>query len=45
MAYRLALDVGTASLGLVALGLDDQLQPSGIVYSLPIRFVANHAIG
>ena len=33
MAYRLALDVGTASLGLIALGLNDQLQPVGIVHS------------
>ena len=33
MAYRLALDVGTASLGLIALGLNDQMQPLDIVYS------------
>ena len=33
MAYRLALDVGTASLGLVALRLNDQLQPVDIAYS------------
>ena len=33
MAYRLALDVGTASLGLVALPLNEQLQPVDVVYS------------
>lgn len=33
MAYRLALDVGTASLGLIALDLDDHLQPIGLVHS------------
>ena len=33
MAYRLALDVGTASLGLIAFGLNDQLQPIEIVQS------------
>jgi CRISPR-associated endonuclease Csn1 len=33
MAYRLALDVGTASLGLVALKLNDELEPDGIAYS------------
>ncbi len=33
MAYRLALDVGTASLGLIALGLNDQLQPVELVHS------------
>ena len=33
MAYRLALDVGTASLGLIALGLNAQSQPLDIVYS------------
>ena len=33
MAYRLALDVGTASLGLIALDLSDQLQPVELVHS------------
>ncbi len=33
MNYRLALDVGTASLGLVALALDDDKQPTEPVYS------------
>ena len=33
MAYRLALDVGTASLGLIALRIDDQSKPVDIVYS------------
>lgn len=33
MTYRLALDVGTASLGLIALGLDDQSRPVDLVYS------------
>ncbi len=33
MAYRLALDVGTASLGLIALSLNDQLHPTEAVYS------------
>lgn len=33
MAYRLALDVGTASLGLIALNLNDELQPDGIAHS------------
>src|SRR5438105_2069266 len=33
MAYRLALDVGTASLGLVALNLNDQLLPDGVAFS------------
>ena len=33
MAYRLALDVGTASLGLVALKLNDQQQPVDVDYS------------
>lgn len=33
MTYRLALDVGTASLGLVALKLNDQLQPVDVEYS------------
>lgn len=33
MVYRLALDVGTASLGLVALTLDDQQQPVDVAHS------------
>lgn len=33
MAYRLALDVGTASLGLIALGLDEHSRPMDAVYS------------
>ena len=33
MNYRLALDVGTASLGLVALALDDERRPTEVVYS------------
>lgn len=33
MAYRLALDVGTASLGLVAFKLNGQLQPVDVEYS------------
>jgi CRISPR-associated endonuclease Csn1 len=33
MSYRLALDVGTASLGIVALGLDGDVQPSDVRYS------------
>lgn len=34
MAYRLALDIGTASLGLVALALDDSTgQPASVVHS------------
>jgi CRISPR-associated endonuclease Csn1 len=33
IAYRLALDVGTASLGLVALTLTDQNQPLDVAYS------------
>lgn len=33
MAYRLSLDVGTASLGLIALKLDDELKPIDVAYS------------
>lgn len=33
MAYRLALDVGTASLGLIALSLSEQMRPNDVVYS------------
>lgn len=33
MNYRLALDVGTASLGLVALVLDDERRPTEVAYS------------
>lgn len=33
MAYRLALDVGTASLGLIALSLSEQMQPDDVAYS------------
>lgn len=33
MGYRLALDVGTASLGLVAFTLNDRQQPSGVAHS------------
>ncbi len=33
MVYRLALDVGTASLGLVALSLNEQVQPADIAFS------------
>jgi CRISPR-associated endonuclease Csn1 len=33
MAYRLALDVGTASLGIVALTLGDDAVPTDVAYS------------